>query len=222
MKHVRGILIVSCFFLLTERANGQMEVELGVKGGVNFSNINSVSSVVSVYGEQTGYHAGAYAMFKFGKAAIQPEVLYSSEGQQYKYVQPGFPQLKSTFNYINVPILLKVYVTDWLNLQAGPQFGFLLNSTGYTYATSGVSPSPVITSQPLGDFVQTFNASIAIGAGIDLPFGLNFSLRYNGGVRDINTRTGQYSPVSSAFGTSIAKTEVFQISVGYRLFKIGG
>ncbi len=222
MKILRGILFVSCFFLLTEGAHGQMQVELGVKGGVNFSNINSSSAVVAVYGEQTGYHAGAYAMFKFGKAAIQPEVLYSSEGQQYKYSQPGFPQLNSTFNYINVPLLLKIYVTDWLNLQAGPQFGFLLNSKGYLYGYNQSGP-PVVTYQSLDHYVQGFNTSIAIGAGVDLPFGLNFSLRYNGGVRDINNLTGQYSQgVSSSFGTSAAKTEVFQISVGYRLFKIGG
>ena len=222
MKMLRGILVVSCFFLLTESAHGQMQVELGVKGGVNFSNINSTSAVVTTYGEQTGYHAGAYAMFKFGKAAIQPEVLYSSEGQQYKYPLQGYPQFKSTLNYVNVPILLKIYVTDWLNLQAGPQLGFLVNSKGYTY---GYNPggTPVITSQSLDHYVQGFNMSIAIGAGVDLPFGLNFSMRYNGGVRDINNLTGQPSgSISSSFGTSVAKTEVFQISVGYRLFKIGG
>jgi len=221
MKLVKRIFVVSFFVLLTKVTYGQVQIDLGVKGGVNFANINSLSPVVSTYGEQTGYHGGAYAMFKFSDVALQSELIYSSEGQSYKYVQPGYPTLKSTFNYLNVPILLKVYVAGGFNLQAGPQFGFLLNSTGYTYISS--STGPVVTSQPLGDYVRAFNASFGVGVGLDLPFGLNFTLRYNGGLSDINKMTGTNlsSGLSSAFGTRTAKSEVVQVSVGYRLFKFG-
>ncbi len=219
---MRGVFAVCCFAFLTEVAFAQVQIDLGLKGGVNFSNINSLSSVVSTYGEQTGYHAGAYAMFKFNNVAIQPEVIYSSEGQAYKYVQPGYPSLKSTLNYINIPILLKVYVAEGFNLQAGPQFGFLLDSKGYTYLSG--SGNPTVTSQPLGAYIKTFNISLGLGAGLDLPFGLNFTFRYNAGLSDINKLTGnnQSAIPASAFGTSAAKSEVLQISVGYRLFKIGG
>jgi Outer membrane protein beta-barrel domain len=220
---VRGTFAASWFVLLTAVAYGQAQIDLGLKGGVNFALVNSVSTAVSTYGVQTGYHGGAYAMFKFGNVAVQPEIIYSSEGQQYKYVQAGFPNLKSTFGYINVPVLLKVYVAEGFNFQGGPQFGFLTNSMGYTYATRPtLGAPPAITYQSLGDYVKYYDISFALGAGLDLPFGLNFTLRYNAGLTDINKLTGSNTVgPTSAFGTSAAKSEVFQISVGYRLFKIG-
>ncbi len=223
MKRVGGILVLSFFVLVGGVAHGQMQVDMGLKGGINFANVNAVSTVVSTYGTQIGYHGGAYASFRLGKVAIQPEIIYSTEGQQYKYVQPGYPSLKSTFGYINIPIMLKVYLAGGFNLQAGPQFGYLNNSKGYSYQYSA-NGAPIVASQSMGDYVKAYNVSLGLGAGLDLPFGLNFTLRYNAGLSDINKLTGnnQSALPGSPFGTSAAKSEVLQISVGYRLFKIGG
>ncbi len=216
------IFALSCIGTLSDKATAQMQIDLGLKGGVNYASVNSSATVVSSKGGIIDYHGGVYAMFKFGRVfAIQPEIVYSNEGQSYKYYVAGFPTYKSTFSYFNYPLILKFYVAEGLNLQLGPQFGFLNNAKGYTY-TSGNGGPATITAQPLGDYVKAYNVSLCVGAGWDLPFGLNFTLRYNGGLTDINKLTGQISQLpGSPFGTSSANSSVIQFSVGYRLKKFG-
>jgi hypothetical protein len=217
------IFALGCAGPWTNAALAQVQIDLGLKGGVNYASVNSKAAVVSTTGGVTDYHAGAYAMFKFGKVfAVQPEIVYSAEGQEYKYSVLGYPSYKSTFNYFNYPLILKFYVAEGLNLQLGPQFGVLHNAKGYTYTPSGNGGPPTIASQPLGDYVNAYNVSLCVGAGWDLPFGLNFTFRYNGGLTNLNKLTTQSSQLpGSPFGTSSANSSVIQFSVGYRLLKFG-
>ncbi|MDH4296510.1 MAG: PorT family protein, partial [Cyclobacteriaceae bacterium] len=53
--------------------------------------------------------------------------------------------------------------------------------------------------------------SLALGVGWDLPFGLSIDGRYNWGLSDIN----------SGADVSSVKNQVWQFSVGYKLFKFG-
>jgi hypothetical protein len=75
----------------------------------------------------------------------------------------------------------------------------------------------------LKDVVKSSDVSLGLGFGWDLPFGLNFTARYNLGLSDLNKQSGVNSPLiqSQALGTKQAKNQVFQFSVGYRLFKLG-
>ncbi len=220
---MKMIFTLGCVGLLTNSARAQVQIDLGLKGGINYASVNSSAEVVSTKGGVTNFHGGVYAMFKFSKVfALQPEIVYSSEGQEYKYFIAGLPSFKSTFNYFNYPLILKFYVAEGLNLQLGPQFGFLNSSSGYTYTPSGNGGPPTVASQPMGDYVKAYNISLCVGAGWDLPFGLNFTLRYNGGLTNINKLTGQNSQLpGSSFGTSSANSSVIQFSVGYRLKKFG-
>jgi len=219
------ILAMSCVVFFSGTVKGQVDVQLdlGLKGGANYSSVSSSATVVASTGGVFGYHGGVYAMVKLGKVfAVQTEIVYSTEGQEYKYYVAGLPSYKSTFNYFNYPLILKFYVAEGLNLQFGPQFGYLNNAKGYTYTSSGTGGPPTIASAPLGDYVKAYNVSLCVGAGWDLPFGLNFTLRYNGGLTDINKLTGQNSQLpGSPFGTSSASSSVVQFSVGYRLLKFG-
>jgi hypothetical protein len=220
-----AVFILSCIGLSTGtlRAQAQVKFDAGVKGGLNLASVNSSAALVVSKGSVINYHGGVYAMVKIGSVfAIQPEVIYSGEGQEYKYFVSGFPSYKSTFFYFNFPLMLKFYVAEGLNLQIGPQFGFLNRAKGYTYTASGTGGPPTITLQPFDDYVKANNISLCVGAGWDLPFGLNFTLRYNGGLTDINRLTGQASQLpASPFGTSSANSSVVQFSVGYRLLKFG-
>jgi len=202
---------------------GQLQVDLGVKGGMNLSNINALSSVVSSYGPQTGYHGGLYGQLKIDFFAFQTEVIYSTEGQQYKFFYPGYPSFTTNTSYINIPLMLKFYVAGGLNLQIGPQIGILNSAKGYTYLTSNYSGLPTVTEQSMGHYFKGTNMSLCIGAGLDLPAGFNLTFRYNGGLSNINniSSAGTQLP-ASPFGTSAAKTEVLQFSIGYRLLKIKG
>jgi hypothetical protein len=202
---------------MTSVASAQVQLAIGLKGGLNFASLNTNSSIKSNYSNHTGYHAGAYVMFKFSKVAIQPEVVFSKQGQTFTFNQQDY---NSNYDYINIPIMIKFYLVGGLNLQAGPQFGFLASSKG---ALISAGSGSVQTNQDLKNFVKSSDVSIGVGLGWDLPFGLNVGARYNIGVSDINKYSG--SSVAPAYvstmQTSQSKNQVIQISVGYRLFKIG-
>src|SRR6267154_1541423 len=177
------------------------EVAIGIKGGLNFANVNPNQSAGATYNSRTGYHFGAFALFKLSKIGIQPEVLFSKQGSKYTFSSTN---VDANFNYINIPVILKIYLMAGLNLQVGPQIGFV--SGGDVKTTIG----GVTTTQNAKDFVKGADTSVALGAGWDLPFGLNIDARYNLGVSD-NGVNGS----STTF-----KNQVFQISAGFKLIKL--
>ncbi len=217
MKKIINLLFVGILVGMAGVASGQMQLAVGLKGGLNFASLNTNSSVKSNYSNRTGYHAGAYVMFKFTKVAIQPEVIFSKQGQSFTFNQKDY---NSNYDYINIPIMLKLYLAGGLNLQAGPQFGFLASSKG---ALINAANGSVQTDQDLKNFMKSSDVSIGVGFGWDLPFGLNVGARYNIGLSDINKYSGSSAPPAyvSTMQTSQAKNQVIQVSVGYRLFKIG-
>jgi hypothetical protein len=178
------------------------EIAIGIKGGLNFANINPSQSLGTTYNSRTGYHFGAFTLFKLSKIGIQPEVLFSKQGTKYTV---STQNVDANFDYINIPVILKIYLAAGLNLQVGPQIGFVSGGDIKT-TVSGVT-----NTQSAKDFVKGSDTSIALGAGWDLPFGLNIDARYNLGVSS-NSINGS----STTF-----KNQVFQISAGFKLIKLG-
>ncbi len=164
-------------------AMAQASVSIGLKGGLNFATINT-SSVAAAYDSRTGYHFGAFLNAKFTKLAVQPEIIYSRQGSS-----------NDELDYINIPILLKFYLVAGLNIQAGPQFGFL------TKATAG--------GVDIKSLYKSSDVSIGLGAGWDIKK-LCIDARYNLGITEINDA-----------GAQATKNQVFQLSIGYKLFKLG-
>lgn len=184
---MKKISLAVLFVMITSAAAlAQASVSLGLKGGLNFANINT-NSVGAAYNSRTGYHAGAFVNIKLTKLAIQPEVIYSVQGAD---ASGGNFEL----GYINIPILLKFYLVGGLNLQAGPQFGFLSSAT-----SGGVD---------VKNLVESSETSVALGAGFDISKFV-IDVRYNLGLSDVDKTSDE------------AKNQVFQLSLGYKLFKFG-
>ena len=102
------------------------QVSIGIKGGPNFANIDTESSAGENYENRTGWHLGAFAQFRGEKIGFQPEILFSQQGSTITY--SGDPDIKSNFGYVNIPLVVKLYTVAGINLQAGPQFGFLTSA----------------------------------------------------------------------------------------------
>lgn len=202
MKQTRILVLSALLSLCGAAAFGQASVSIGIKGGLNFANVDA-SSIAAAYNSRTGYHAGAYVRFKFTKVAIQPELIYSQQGTTVKISTSSFD---SNFSYMNIPVILKLYLVGGLNLQVGPQFGFLTSATGPVYDSFGNVSSGDIKNQLKGSDI-----SVGLGAGWDLPLGLSIDARYNHGISDIN----------NSASASAVKNQVFQVSAGFRLFKLG-
>ena len=104
---------------------------LGVKGGTN---INKISGLSFSEKFSYGYHLGGFAEIGLGKKwAIQPEVLFNQintdTSSQFKKIYTSLSAnniSKIKLSYISIPILLDYKVSRFLTLQAGPQFGLLI------------------------------------------------------------------------------------------------
>jgi len=91
-----------------------------------------------------------------------------------------------------------------LNLQAGPQFGFLTSATG-------PDPTGVVSgSVDIKSYLKSSDFSIALGAGFDIKKFV-IDARYNLGISEVN----------DSAGSTAAKNQVFQLSVGFKLFQFG-
>jgi hypothetical protein len=167
----------------TTVAFSQAKVEIGLKGGVNMASLNGDNLNSD---NITSYHGGAYGLIKITKFGIQPEVLFSKRGND-----------QLDLAYMDVPVMVKFYLAAGLNVQAGPQFGMLLNAED-------------VDGNDIKGTLKKSDLSAAMGLGWDLPFGLNVTGRYILGLKDVN----------DTVGPSI-KGNTFQLSVGYKLFKVG-
>lgn len=128
MKVKLSVLMACVLFAQAAMA----QLHFGVKGGANLTKIEGKS-----FSEEfrTGYNLGGFAEIGFGKLSIQPEVLFnqvkSSVDTSFRQVYQGASDFSSykdvKLNYLSIPILLDYKLAPFLSLQAGPQFGILIN-----------------------------------------------------------------------------------------------
>lgn len=197
------IVMFVCLLGFSTLAVSQVQFALGVKAGPNFANIDTKADVGENYKNRTGFHGGAFALIKLTKIGIQPEILFSQQGSTVKINSQDFD---ANYSYVNIPVILKLYLIGGLNLQAGPQFGFVTNAEQEFPDINGA-----ITTADIKDQLKGMDLSAALGLGWDLPFGLTLDARYNLGLSDI----------SDFEGSQTAKNQVFQLSVGFKLIKFG-
>jgi hypothetical protein len=106
-------------------------LKIGVKGGAT---INKISGQTFKEKFTYGYHIGGFATIKLSdRFAVQPEVLFnqvnvdtsSKFSSLYEFNKLSKVQLK----YLSIPLLLNYNAGKILTLQAGPQFGVLMNKS---------------------------------------------------------------------------------------------
>ncbi|HEU5366503.1 MAG TPA: porin family protein [Hanamia sp.] len=145
----------------------------GIKGGANLGKIDGQS----FKNEFTlGYHVGAFATIGGKKWAIQPEVLFSQVNvdtatnfsQVYQFNNVSKIQLK----HLTIPIMLNYNLSNLLTIQAGPQFGILLDQNKNLVQNGK-------------DAFKSGDFSLAAGLQLNL---LKFRVygRFVGGVTDLN------------------------------------
>lgn len=115
-------------------ANAAMaQFKLGVKVGTNITKIDGQSFKDEF---QYGYHAGAFLEIGLGgKLGLQPEVLFnqvkSRVDSNFKNIYQNAVDFNSykdvKLKYLSIPLLLNYKLGNVLSLQAGPQFGILMN-----------------------------------------------------------------------------------------------
>lgn len=195
---VKTIFVVGLFLVVQQ---GMAQVAFGLKGGLNLTNLK-VDDPEASYESRTGYHAGIFLRGRFDKVAIQPEILLFTQRNDVEF-SGGLGSVEQSFTYLSVPLMMKFYPVGGLNLQAGPQFGFLLDGEQKfeTLLFTG--------KRDIKDDYKKSDIAVSVGAGWDFSFGLNVDFRYNIGVKDINDVADEEE----------AKSRVFLISLGWNFVR---
>jgi hypothetical protein len=171
----------AAFTSLNAQTNDSGNAKIGVKGGVNFSNMYTED--VDDNNVLTSFNAGLYASIPLTSAlAIQPEFLYSRKGAELAY-DNVFATGKAKFklNYLEVPVLLKVNIAENFNIHAGPYFAYLINADVTNETDSG---NFNFEESLDNDDFNKFDYGLSAGLGFDFnSFGIG--ARYNYGLSTV-------------------------------------
>jgi Outer membrane protein beta-barrel domain len=186
--------LLSAAFLIAVCMSAKAQFSVGIKGGINFSQINTNNFNEST---RTGYQAGAFA--RFGNAwYLQPELYLSSTGGNI--IATDGSKASINFTNLSVPALLgHSFGSKDLNfrLMAGPV---------YTYVLSKDESFSGIFNGAVQDFGHYNNSTIGFQAGGGVDIGpITADLRYEGGLSAISSSFGQHQ-------------HLWALSVGFKFF----
>lgn len=193
---MKKLLFITAVVILSFTTAQSQELRLGAKLGLNVASLGGDSYGVGSLGSRTSFHIGGLAEIPLmGKFALQPEILYSSEGSDWSF---GSAEDNLKLDYIRVPVLAKYYIIEGLSAEAGPVFGVLVGAKSDE-------------DDDIKDNYKTFDAAFGIGATYRLNMGVFFSLRYNKGLLNVNEKYEENGVTYDYKNQS----NVFQVSAGY-------
>lgn len=205
----KSILLIAVLLFGVTSVTAQEYVMFGAKGGVNFSTFSGDGhNAFNDPDGRTSFHLGLLAEIPVTERfSVQPEVLYSGQGYDIAERDNG-GDIEYQLDYINVPVIAKVYIFEGLALEAGPQLGFLVNSE------IDFDPSSINNEDRISLDEDQFNKvdfSLAVGASFIFRGGIFVNGRYNIGMSDIYDD----SAANNIFAGSDAKHSVVQLGVGF-------
>ena len=176
------VFILSTFQTsFSQSSSDSSTLKFGVKGGANFSNLYTDN--VEDNNVLTGFNVGLFAKLPITESfAIQPELLYTTKGAKLKY-NNAFVNGTSTFrlNYIEVPVLLVVNLTENFNIHAGPYFAYLVDGKATNDAQGTLFD---IENNLKNEDFNKFDTGLSVGVGFDAD-NLGFGVRYNYGLQKV-------------------------------------
>ncbi|NNE33279.1 MAG: porin family protein [Winogradskyella sp.] len=152
----------------------------GVTAGLSNLNVQASLGGDEDDESETGFHIGLLADLGISeKFHVQPELTFSNGGD---------------VSFINLNVLAKFYVSDGLNLQAGPTIG-----------TAGGDDIDAVEAL-LGDDFTKLNLGLAVGAGYDISESFFAQARYGFQINDH----------FKGSGNGEIKINNFLVGVGYK------
>lgn len=180
---------LTAMMLVLMVAGAYAQAQIGLKGGLNYSTIGG-DNVDDLKGK-IGYHVGGMAAFGLTESVfIQPELVLSLQGAAFD----GDEDVKWNITYVNIPVMAKVFLTESVNLQFGPQLGFVVASKA-KFEDVEVD---------FKDETNSVDFGVGLGLGYESPMGLSIGARYNYGLGNINKD-----------GDDKNNNSVLQLSLGY-------
>jgi hypothetical protein len=211
MKNLKkGLVIglVALFSATTFAQNFDKAPQIGVKGGLSFSNLY----VDNIDDDEmlTGFNIGMFAKFPMtSTVAIQTEVYYTTKGAKLTY-NDNFATGSTKFklDYIEVPLLVVYNVTDMFNIQAGAYAAYMISGK----VTNESDPAAFDFEGELDteDF-NRFDAGLAAGIAFDFN-PISVGARYYYGLTKVG-KEQNYSGFNAIFPD--AKNSVLQVYASF-------
>lgn len=165
----------------SQSATDDSKLKVGIKGGANFSNL--YTNNVDDNNVLVGFNVGLFAKLPITKTfAIQPELLYTTKGAQLEY-NNTFVVGTSTFklNYIELPVLLVVNLTNNFNVHFGPYVAYLIDGKATNDAQGTLFD---IENNLKNEDYNRFDTGLSLGLGYTANH-LGFGVRYNYGLQKV-------------------------------------
>jgi hypothetical protein len=195
---IKNLFVIAMVVFAAGTVSAQ-EFSIGPKVGLSQGNVEVNGNGFSKGNSKMGYHLGLFARLGGNALYLQPEVLYTNTGGEFKETQ-GTTEVnyEATFNRLDVPVLVGLKLGGLLRIQAGPVASFMLNSE----VTQDVG------SAALPDYKKS---TLAYQAGIGVDVGnMILDLKYEGPL-------GKVSEKIAGFSTDQRQNQLI-LSLGIRLF----
>ncbi len=159
----------------TQMCYGQ-EIEIGAKGGMN---ITSLGQSDWGYSPRMTYHIGGYCEFMVSPfLSIQPEMIYSMQGARIDITNC----IRLKYQYLNFPLISKIYFYEDASLDLGVQYGFLLKA---------IEKNDLYT-EDIAYLVKKSDFSLVFGVSYYLTDIFSVAVRYNLGISNTADRDIAY------------------------------
>ncbi|OYX26013.1 MAG: hypothetical protein B7Z06_06390 [Flavobacteriales bacterium 32-35-8] len=160
--------------MLTIQAQAQQS-NSGIKGGYNLAAVSFDGDTETA--QRHGFHIGLYGeSFISESTSLQIEVLYSQQGYELRDDSGTFTQ---KLDYINVPLLLKLYPDENFFLEVGPQVGLAISHKEEFDSSFNLFD----TSQEFEP--DNFDWGLNLGAGFKTGSGVSLGVRYHLGLGSV-------------------------------------
>jgi hypothetical protein len=168
------ILLISCFNSL----KAQVRAQAGIKGGVSFSSVTNLKGDERVTG-----HGGFFVHTMLNDHwSIQPELLYSAQGQKFR--DENSNQNVLALDYVQLPVMVQYSPVKKLYFEGGPQVGLLVNAK--TEGPNDANKADVKDNYKKADF------GVNVGLGVNATKNIGIYGRYNFGVMDVTKSDDVY------------------------------
>ena len=196
-------IALMCMLLTAGAAMAQKKFTFGPKIGVDYTHFwdNEVDA-----SGQFNYQAGLFMEYRFtDKFSIAPEVVFAAQGGKFNWYNESSIKISTTdhMNYVNIPVMLKYYVTPALSIDLGPQLGINVYSK-YTVESKDKHLN-IKETEDQKDDTKTIDVGVGLGFTYNIAKDVFVQGRYTLGLTEVFDKSWDTGKNGNA-----------QIAIGYR------
>jgi Outer membrane protein beta-barrel domain len=200
-------------FLMPLLLSLSLYAQIGIKAGLNFSNVTNAASFNSSH--RGGFMGGIFFATPSKVMGYRTEIIYSKQGYDFK---TGTNTGNVNLDYILLPQLTTINISKFFQLQLGAQMAFLINAKA---DSSNAAPAVPGEAGQMMDYYNKFNYGLAGGIEIHPFKGLLVGARVNIGLGDMYKNPESYSTTTppSFIPKTDVKSNVFMLFAGWQFGK---